>query len=172
MEFVKYKNMWYQVKERLDENKAVLLSVREKTMTVNIDGLETCHADDFSTLDWNNTCIYSDSYETGWLSPNGEFYGCDFEHHNIQAKYIHNCYECDMERNGFIKLTYTDKRAKRLCAIYNKIDGKYLITPKQYRYLSYLDIENFDNLTFFYRYSRQNQNNNENSIENNHEIIM
>lgn len=165
MEFVKYKQSWYQVVDKQNEEKAELLSMKNKTVFANIKGLETCVAEDFSMLDWTNSVILNNNYETGWLSPEGKFYGCDYEHHAAQAYFVHKCFECDLERKGFIKLTYVDRRAKRLVALYNKIDNKYFITPKQYNFLSKTAIENFDTLTFFYRLARKNENENNDTNE-------
>ena len=83
--------------------------------------------------------------------------------------YIKICRKCEYRKNALTffggGVYYVDRRAKRLVALYNKIDNKYFITPKQYNFLSKTAIENFDTLTFFYRLARKNENENNDTNE-------
>lgn len=43
-------------------------------------------------------------YRTGWLAPNGEFYGCDYRDHKDCAEWLFDCSERDLEEKGYSKI--------------------------------------------------------------------
>lgn len=46
---------------------------------------------DFESLDWSKTNMIDNKKESGWLSPNGDFYGCDYmEHDRVATLYFHS----------------------------------------------------------------------------------
>lgn len=46
---------------------------------------------DFESLDWSKTNLVDNTKESGWLSPKGEFYGCDYmEHDRVAYLYLHS----------------------------------------------------------------------------------
>ena len=48
--------------------------------------------------------LNKDSYITGWISPEGDFFGCSPQNHSKVAEYIYNCNERELEQKGFIKI--------------------------------------------------------------------
>ena len=84
-------------------------------------------------------------YQTGWLSPDGQFYGCDYRDHNNFALYIFDCYEDELENRGYCKIYRSPLE-------YGKIDfdmmpGGKELTKIQWKYLldnEYTDIETYD----------------------------
>ena len=45
----------------------------------------------------------SDKYTTGWIAPDGTFYGCDYQNHHYVAEYL-DMTETMMENKGYIKI--------------------------------------------------------------------
>lgn len=43
----------------------------------------------------------------GWLAPDGEFTECGHEEHRYVAKTVFKCDEKDLEKKGYIKITYS-----------------------------------------------------------------
>ena len=48
--------------------------------------------------------IRDDSEITGWLSPDGEFFGCSARNHMMMAEYYFGKSEEELEESGFIKI--------------------------------------------------------------------
>ena len=44
------------------------------------------------------------SKTTGWIAPDGTFYGCDYQDHWIVAERILNCTERELEERGYCKI--------------------------------------------------------------------
>jgi len=59
-----------------------------------------------------------DKYITGWISPNGGFFGCAPEDHDDVARYIFNKTQIELEEAGYIKV-YENPRRLRATASYN-----------------------------------------------------
>lgn len=73
----------------------------------DLTGQEIVEAESLYDLDWSNTELLSDKFDTGWVSPAGDFYGCGYSSHELQAKYVHKKTERQLEQLGFIKITKT-----------------------------------------------------------------
>jgi hypothetical protein len=43
----------------------------------------------------------------GWLAPDGEFTECKWEEHRYVAKTVFKCDERDLEKKGYIKITFS-----------------------------------------------------------------
>jgi hypothetical protein len=43
----------------------------------------------------------------GWLAPNGDFVECKHEEHRYIAKTLFKCDERDLEKKGYIKITFS-----------------------------------------------------------------
>ena len=71
----------------------------------DLSGYEIVEAKSWFDLNWEGTKVYSSIYHTGWVSPNGEFYGCDCEYHDKQAMFVHKVSLRELEKLGFIKIT-------------------------------------------------------------------
>jgi hypothetical protein len=80
---------------------------------------KVAEASDWDQLDWYGTAVYDNKYETGWLSPQGIFYGCNYRSHNAQAVYIHKCEERELEETGWLKLTNMCSSPTERIILYN-----------------------------------------------------
>ena len=96
---------WYQVVDIVDNNWYLKNDyfggkiVPDRYLSFSISS-ETPFADD---LDYS-LLLEKDS-ENGWISPSGEFFGCDFFYHKMIAEmYLHSS-EYNLEEHGWIKLT-------------------------------------------------------------------
>lgn len=59
---------------------------------------------DFESLDWSKTNMIDNSKESGWLSPKGDFYGCDYmEHDRVASLYFHSSSDALM-RFGWMRI--------------------------------------------------------------------
>lgn len=114
MKFVKIKwdktddlPCWWEYNASTPLNNATLYSFGFGYSTgYDLTGYEIVEANYLTELNWEGTKVLSDSYTTGWLSPEGKFYGCDYEYHDKQAFYVHAVSSLrEMEDLGFIKLT-------------------------------------------------------------------
>lgn len=113
MKFVKIKlnskdimPYWWEYDDTTPINNATLKNMGFGQNSGNdLTGYEIVEANSWFDLDWKGTKVYSDAYLTGWVSTDGEFYGCDYEYHNAQALLIHKCSLRELEEKGFIKIT-------------------------------------------------------------------
>ena len=65
--------------------------------------------DEFIEGTWDDVLIYDfnlhrDDYITGWISPEGDFFGCSPQEHSRVAEYIYGMTEREMENSGYIKV--------------------------------------------------------------------
>ena len=105
--FVKLKNWWWEYDATLPKSCTTIYNTGlGKTSDIDIEGMETAVGEDFSDLNWYGTEVYDNKYKTGWLSPDGKFYGCDYRNHSTQAKFVHKKYESDLEEDGWVKISY------------------------------------------------------------------
>lgn len=157
--YVKVDGFWWEYDPRTPKENATLYSIISfaRSSYNNLTDLEILDCDE-SDLNWENTTIFDNSYLTGWLSPEGVFYGCDYNHHKLQAKLVHKCSERDMEERGFVKITKSERKLAALLPIRN---GRHSITANQYNFLKKLPINNFDEIDFLYRLKMQKQSKND-----------
>lgn len=106
---------WYIYDEKTPINNANVTTIGGGTRYTNIDltGAEIVEKAKWEELDFWGTSIYNDAYKTGWVSPDGKFYGCDYASHSAHAQIVHQVSEYELERRGFIKISY-DYLAKKL----------------------------------------------------------
>lgn len=118
MRYVLIDNYWWVLDTNTPADKATVYNGLGGKMTdTDIRNLKTATAEYWEFLDWKGTSIYNNDYPTGWLSPKGEFFGCEYTQHLQQARYVHNKTENDMEKEGWIKITYPSNK-KYLQAIF------------------------------------------------------
>lgn len=134
--FVKYKNYWWEYKPEDSLREATLYNAVGGRMSFcDIRFCEVATADNFSKLDWSGTAVFdNEKYLSGWLSPKGEFWGCDYRHHDDLAYYVLGKQTYQLENEGYIKITYEETRngAKK----YYILMGQNTIpTNEQTRYL-------------------------------------
>lgn len=163
--FVKYDNFWWEYDFNTPLDKATLHNFAGgKQSDVDIRNMVIQEAKDWQFLDWKGTKIYDNNYETGWLSPSGEFFGCDHYNHITQANLLHNLTERDMEKDGWIKITYMLKNKDELVALLGYDNNYNRICPnaKQLSFLQKSNISNLDEIKYYIRISRAQQNNKNN----------
>jgi hypothetical protein len=72
---------------------------------------ETVQADDFEDLDWDKTCwgknVDLDRHH-GWLSRDGDFYGCDYMGHDSLAYFALGKEVAELEKTGWIRVQYNE----------------------------------------------------------------
>lgn len=136
MKFVKIKlssedkmPYWWEYDDSTPINNATLHNMGfGKNSGNDLTGYEIVESESWLTLDWNGTKVLDNSFNTGWLSKDGKFYGCDYEYHANQAILVHHSSEREMEENGFMKLTRTRKGEPLVLNVEN-------VTIKQYEWI-------------------------------------
>lgn len=73
---------------------------------------DTAHASDFLSLDWKRTSYYVENGKSGWLNPNGEFWGCNYAGHGNLAHYVIRKTYLDLERDGWVHVDEEGKPRK------------------------------------------------------------
>lgn len=58
-------------------------------------------------LPWKDILIKPNAL-LGWISPSGEFFGCDYHDHEIVAEYVLNSSERELEKQGWVKIYSCD----------------------------------------------------------------
>lgn len=66
--------------------------------------ISVSHWDD---LPWKEVYLIPDS-NLGWISPSGEFFGCDYREHDNLATYVLNSSERELEVKGWVKIYSCD----------------------------------------------------------------
>ena len=111
--YVKIDNYW---NEYDPSDKDALISIFKEIYgekeKFDISKLELAKAEKQEDLNWENTSICNNSYRTGWLSPEGVFFGCESWFHNNQANLVHKKEEKTLENEGWVKITYDDSSKK------------------------------------------------------------
>lgn len=153
--YVKYNNFWYEYLPISPKKEAYLYIPTGGCFSCDITGIEIVKANDFTELNWKNTKLYDDQYETGWLAPNGEFYGCSYEYHRFCARFVLKSEERELEKQGFVKISKKINRDEKtvLTAMLGR-DNQYnriKLTPEQFNYLKSSNISNFDEIMWLNR---------------------
>jgi hypothetical protein len=66
--------------------------------------LDTKIVEDHGELDWSVTGYLISDTTCGWLSPDGKWYGCDFENHDLIADLILKRSRRELDRAGWVKV--------------------------------------------------------------------
>lgn len=66
---------------------------------------ETAYANGFEELDWSKTYLNNPDEVSGWLSPDGIFYGCPSESHSSCAYLVIKKEERELEKEGYIRIS-------------------------------------------------------------------
>ena len=134
--FVKVSNFWYEYDSSTPLWCAKIFH-DDKHFFLDITDLEKTQAEKIEDLDWNNSTILNNDYRTGWLSPEGKFYGCEAYLHKKQAKIIHQKDELLLEKEGWIRINYNFKQngEKYLVASFGADDITIYPTKGQLKYL-------------------------------------
>lgn len=144
--YVKLENIWWQYDESTPKNKATIENYYNgKYLDVDLTNWKIVEAKNWSKLNWKGTCVYGDNFNTGWLTPKGKFFGCNYRYHNLHALMIHGCDEKFLEKKGWIKITYTNVREGILIAHFQPdFKKKILPTVEQFDYLEHNTKCNYD----------------------------
>lgn len=163
--FVKVDNYWWELDTTTPLSSATIYNrMGGKQTELDLTNAQIMEAQKWSDLDWKGTSVYDNKYQTGWLSPQGKFFGCDYTNHTSQAKLVHNLTEREMENLGWIKLTHIRNNFNEVVALmgYDKDYKRILPTKEQMAYLIQSDIANLDEIKFNIRVYRQQNINNQN----------
>jgi|LGVF01.2.fsa_nt_gb hypothetical protein len=99
-----------------------------------VEDAESAEADSLHDLDWSNTILYNNEfYKTGWLSPGGEFFGCDDNCHHKQAEHVHNKSEFSLDQEGWVRISYY--YTKNIHVMFDFKHNTRIPTAKQLRFL-------------------------------------
>lgn len=138
MKFVKFNNFWWEYDESTPKNCATLLNlVGGHHSGNNITNCQIVEANGFEFLDWSGTSVLNNNSKYGWLDTEGNFYGCDYEDHDIQAELVHHSSRRELEKKGWIHISvdmmhHTGKAMAYFCGNLNE---GVLPTEKQLFYL-------------------------------------
>jgi len=67
--------------------------------------IETAEAGRYEDLDHTKTDLLVPDSKWGWLSPSGQWYGCNFESHDVVAALILRKPQDQLDREGWIRVT-------------------------------------------------------------------
>ena len=127
--FVKINGIWREFNPETNE-------IIGESGYVDISNLEKVEVETMHDLDWNNTVILNKALRTGWLSPDGKFYGCEPWCHRIQAEIVHKKSERQLEEDGWVRITYNiSNENKVLTAGFSASDETIYPTSAQLTYL-------------------------------------
>lgn len=66
--------------------------------------IETAEAECYEDLDHTKTGLLQPDSKAGWLSPDGEFYGCFYASHDALAELVLKTAVCELEKTGWIRV--------------------------------------------------------------------
>ena len=133
--FVKLDKDWWKGDENMQKNDCTICNIKGiKKEHIDLSNIKTVFANSFCDLDWNNTSILNNTSIFGWLDRKGNFYGCGFAEHELQARLIHKTEMKELEKLGWIHIS---KFYRDIMAFYSA-DYKNGIVPtfEQLKYLA------------------------------------
>lgn len=101
--FVKVNGIWREYNPETNE-------IVGESGYFDISNFETMQAESVHDLDWNGTVVLNKKLRTGWLNPEGEFFGCEPWCHKLQAQIIHRSDERKLEEGGWVRITKNEKQ--------------------------------------------------------------
>lgn len=104
--FVKHNNWWFEYNSNTPDFATTIFDeLGREIQDVDIRGEETAQVKSIKELDWYGTRVYdNEKYKTGWLSPEGEFFGCDFDMCDRQARLVHGTTERELLDLGWANI--------------------------------------------------------------------
>ncbi|MBE7075360.1 MAG: hypothetical protein E7376_05225 [Clostridiales bacterium] len=134
--FVKYENYWWEYIPAENLTDVTLYnSVGGQMRNCDITGCQTVQAQGREYLDWHGTDVYDNTkFRSGWLAPNGEFYGCEYRSHDALARYVLHKETRSLEEQGYIKITY-EKPTPNYKRYYILFNNQTIPTDEQLKYL-------------------------------------
>ena len=140
--FVKVNGIWREFNPETGE-------VVGESGVFDFDGCEIAEAESIHNLDWSDSLLLCKNLRTGWLNPEGKFFGCEPWCHRLQAEIIHGKSERELEEDGWIRITYNifPNGEKKLTAGFASTDETIYPSSAQ---LSYLFRNYMDNKHLYY----------------------
>ena len=92
----KHDNGWWEIDGDYLYNK---FGGRHKYVPTEDDIIRECEWDDII-----RETVIKDDEITGWIAPDGTFYGCNPRDHRDVAVYLFGCEEAELENRGFCKI--------------------------------------------------------------------
>ena len=134
--FVMYEGYWWEYDPKDSLKSATLINpMGGRNSFCDIRFCKTAIANDRTELDWKGTCVYDNTkYLSGWLSPKGEFYGCDYRSHESCANYVLHKESYELEREGYIKINFDEPHGETK-KYYILMGEKTIPTEKQIQHL-------------------------------------
>ena len=107
----------------------------------DLEDLISVEAKSFADLDWFGTILSNDVSSFGWLDRKGNFYGCDYYAHDMQAKYVHGKSRQELEKLGWIHIgRSSNKKDAQPMAYFSAVYyNKLMPTKAQLAYLNKRD---------------------------------
>lgn len=87
--------------------------------------LETQEAEDFEYLDWSKCNLTDNTLESGWLSPEGKFYGCHAFDHDRVARLLLKMKPDAILRLGWVHITDKEESFSYKARTQQQIDWMY-----------------------------------------------
>lgn len=151
--FVKIDNFWWELDTKTPLNKATVYNRFGGRQTgLDLSNSTIVEAKDWQHLDWLGTSVYDNAFTTGWLSPQGKFFGCSYSSHNSQAELVHGKPESQLEAEGWIKLTRNIGNERQLVAYAGRDKFNNYIAPThlQFEYLQKCALYNYGQIKCLY----------------------
>ena len=137
MKFVKYDNFWWRYVEKTPINNAKIINLVGGNNTgVDLTDCEIAEADSFEDLNWKGTDIYNDKYKSGWLDRKGNFYGCEYHSHNLQAQLVHHSSRRELEKKGWVHIGQDMFYGKIVAQYFGDFENGVMPTDAQMMYLA------------------------------------
>lgn len=109
--FVKYQNFWWEYREDSSMDNARLYNIYGGYFcNADIRAREIVYADSFQELDWSGTDVLNKNSRYGWVDRRGNFYGCSYESHELQAFLVHQSDKNELEKLGWIHISAPSKK--------------------------------------------------------------
>ncbi len=146
--FVKIDNFWWRLSLTTPLDKATVYNYSGGHMSeIDCTKKEIVEAEDWEFLDWKGTVLYDDHFNTGWLSPSGDFYGCDYRAHYMCALMVLRQDDKKLEEKGYIRITKSINKDELSAQIPYFLNHTYpKPTKKQMDYLAGSKIKNINHL--------------------------
>lgn len=71
---------------------------------IDDDVVESAQADHLTRLDWSKTPFHNNNLPTGWLSRDGDFYGCPELFHDLATYIIIGMKVSELEETGWVRV--------------------------------------------------------------------
>lgn len=133
--FVKFDNIWWEYKDDPLNNARLYHILGSESQPKDISNLKIVEAEDFYHLEWEGTDLLNKESKFGWLDREGNFYGCLFEYHELQAIFLHHKKSSELEKLGWIHISAENKYSNPVAEFWGDYENGVMPTVKQLEYL-------------------------------------